>query len=67
MISLLEDIRVFSEPGVGKPEIALINTSPEQGQRNHIIRNLTVNGRKINKLEKIEYRSEGGAEAPVIE
>jgi len=64
---LLEDIRVFSEPGVGKPEIALINTSPEQGQRNHTIRNLTVNGQKIQSLQEIEYRSEGGAEAPVIE
>jgi hypothetical protein len=64
---LLEKIRVFAEPGVGKPEVKMMSASPKPGLRSHTIRNLTINGQKIRTLQEIEYTSEGNAEALVIE
>ncbi len=64
---LLEDIRVFAEPGVGKLKLRMCSYSPEPGLRNHVFRNLTVNGEKIRNVEQLDYETEGGVDVPVFE
>ena len=38
---LLDNIQVFTEPGVGKLKVMMISASPEPGLKKHTIRNLT--------------------------
>ncbi len=64
---LFENIRVFAEPGVPKLPVRIASYSPEAVYRNHTIRNLTINGRRIVSPDQLDWHSEGPVENTVLE